>query len=188
MALTDGYAVPPAERVVARLRRHARHMFWPSVALIAICGAAGYFGSVFGGWISIAIWAAAALLAVLLFLLPLGEWLTTRYTVTTRRLVVRTGLFVRERRELLHSRGYSVTVRTSWLQSAFRSGNIVIAATDQTTIARLRDVPRAHMVTEALHDLMENSQRKYGAGWLPSDSEPAPRSASGQVSSEGPIR
>lgn len=165
MALSDGYGVPPAERVVARLRQHARRMFWPSVALIVICGAAAYLGSAFSGWIGLAIWAAALLLAIFLFLLPLGSWLTTRYTVTTRRLIVRSGLFVRERRELLHSRGYTVTLRTSWLQSLFRSGTIVIGAMDQKTVARLRDVPHAEVVTEALHDLMENSQRLYATGW-----------------------
>ena len=165
MALTEGYGVPPAERVVARLRQHARRMFWPSIALIAICGAAAYLGSAFGGWVALAIWAGALLLAIFLFLLPLGSWLTTRYTVTTRRLIVRSGLFVRERRELLHSRGYTVTLRTSWLQSLFRSGTIVIGGVDQKAVAQLRDVPRAEVVTEALHDLMENSQRLYASGW-----------------------
>ncbi|WP_051143255.1 PH domain-containing protein [Humibacter albus] len=165
MALSDGFAVPPAERVVARLRRHVRRMFWPSIALFAICGVAAYFSFVYSGWLSMVIWAAAGLLAVLLFLLPLLGWLSTRYTVTTRRLIIRTGLFVRERRELLHSRGYTVTVRTSWLQSMFRSGTVVIGAADEKAIARLRDVPHVNVVTDALHDLMENSQRLYPGGW-----------------------
>jgi hypothetical protein len=66
---------------------------------------------------------------------------------------------------LLHSRGYTVTLRTSWLQSLFRSGTIVIGGVDQKAVAQLRDVPRAEVVTEALHDLMENSQRLYASGW-----------------------
>jgi uncharacterized membrane protein YdbT with pleckstrin-like domain len=165
MALTEGYGVPPAERVVARLRGHARRMFWPSIALIVICGAAAYFGSAFEGWAAWSVWAAALLLAIFLFLLPLGSWLTTRYTVTTRRLIVRSGLFVRERRELLHSRGYTVTLRTSWFQSLFRSGTIIIDGLDEKTVARLHDIPRAAVVKEALHDLMENGQRQFGPGW-----------------------
>jgi uncharacterized membrane protein YdbT with pleckstrin-like domain len=165
MALTDGYGVPPAERVVARLRRHARRLFWPSLALIVICGAAAYFGFVFHGWVGALIGAGGLILAVLLFALPLLGWLTTRYTITTRRLVVRTGLFVRERRELLHSRGYTVTVRTSWLQSLFRSGTVIIGGADEKTVARLSDVPHAEIVVEALHDLIENSRQLYGAGW-----------------------
>jgi uncharacterized membrane protein YdbT with pleckstrin-like domain len=172
MVLTDDYAVQPAERVVVRLRQHARRLFWPSVALIVICGSAAYFGSVFGGWLSIVILAAALLLVILLFLLPLGSWLTTRYTVTTRRIIVRTGLLVRERRELLHSRGYAVTLRTSWLQGLFRCGTIVIGTTDQDPVARLRDVPRAQVVVEALHDLVENSQRVHGPTWQTSSPFP----------------
>jgi uncharacterized membrane protein YdbT with pleckstrin-like domain len=165
MALTDGYQVPPTERVVARLRQHARRMFWPSIALIVVCGAAGYLGFANEGWIDVAIWVGAAVLALLVFVLPLLSWLSTRYTVTTRRLIVRTGLFVRERRELLHNRGYTVTLRRSFLQTLFRSGTIVVGAMDQKTVASLRDVPRATVVTEALHDLMENSQRTYPSGW-----------------------
>lgn len=165
MALTDGYAVPPAERVVARLRQHARRMVWPSIALILICGVAAYLGSLLGGWLEIAVWAGAAVLTVLAFVLPLGRWLTTRYTITTRRLIIRTGLLSHERRELLHSRGYTVTLRKSWLQSMFRSGTIVIGSMDQKTIARLNDVPHAQLVTEALHDLMESSQRMYPVSW-----------------------
>ncbi len=163
--MTDGYAVPPAERVVARMRQHVRRMFWPSIALIVICGAAGYFGSMFDGWLAIVVWVVAGVLAVMLFLLPFGSWLTTRYTVTTRRLIVRTGLFVHERRELLHSRGYTVTLRSSWLQSAFRSGTIAIGAMDQKTMAQLRDVPHAQAVSDALHDLMESSERMYPTNW-----------------------
>jgi uncharacterized membrane protein YdbT with pleckstrin-like domain len=162
MVLTDGYGVvPPAERVVARVRQHARRMFWPSVALILVCGASAYFGSAFEGWVSLVIWCAAGVLAIFLFLLPLGSWLTTRYTVTTRRLIVRRGLFVRERQELLHSRGYTVTLRTSWLQGFFRSGTIAVGSADQSIVVRLRDVPRAEIVTDALHDLIEHSQSLF---------------------------
>ncbi|MHA7987286.1 PH domain-containing protein [Rathayibacter sp. CAU 1779] len=165
MALTDGFTAPPAERVVARLRQHARRLFWPSLALVVICGTAAYFASAFGGWIALAIWCGAALLSVLVFLLPLGKWLTTRYTITTRRVIVRRGLFSRERREMLHSRGYTVTLRSSWLQALFRSGTITIEVPEQPTLARLHDVPHAKIVSEALHDLMENSQRMYPSPW-----------------------
>jgi uncharacterized membrane protein YdbT with pleckstrin-like domain len=167
MALTDDYGVvPPAERVVARLRQHARRMFWPAVALIGISGSAAYFGSALGGWLAPLIWVSALLLAIVLFLIPLGNWLATRYTVTTRRVIMRRGLFVRERRELLHSRAHAVTVRTSWLQGLFRSGTIVMESIDNTAAARLRDVPHAGIVSEALHDLIENSEPLYVSAGL----------------------
>ncbi|NEM91322.1 PH domain-containing protein [Galbitalea soli] len=143
------------ERVVARLRPHARRMLWPSLALIVIAGATGYsYGLLPEPWQNTGILAAGALLAVLLFLLPLLSWLGRNYTITTRRIVLRRGLFVRVRQELLHSRGYDVTVRRAGLQGAFRSGDVQINSGLEHPIV-LTDVPGADLVQATLHDLME---------------------------------
>jgi len=152
--------VPPAaERVVARLRRHGRVLVLPSLALLAVCGAAGYFTGRFPeAWQNLLVIAGAAVLALVLFLLPLFAWLTTRYTITSRRVIVRRGFLVRERRELLHSRGYDVTVRRGWLQSLFRSGDVSVNTSTERPLV-LRDVPRASLVQGALHDLIEDAQR-----------------------------
>jgi uncharacterized membrane protein YdbT with pleckstrin-like domain len=151
------------EAVVARLRPHGRALFWPSLALVAILGAAGYFyGSFPEPWQNLAVLAAALLLALLLWMLPLLAWLGRHYTITTRRIVLRSGFFVRVRQELLHSRGYDVTVRKHALQSLFRSGDVLInTGLDHPVV--LRDVPGADLVQAALHDLMELSQNPVAA-------------------------
>ena len=152
-----------SERVVARLRPHGRALFWPCIALFLVAGAVGYFqGSFSQSWQNIALLAVAALLIVLLWLLPLVLWLGKRYVITTRRIILRTGFFVRIRQELLHSRGYDVTVRQNGLQSLLRSGNILInTGLDQPVV--LRDVPGANLVQAALHDLMEKSLNPIAA-------------------------
>jgi len=138
-------------------------MFWPSLALIAILAAAGYFYGTFDEpWQNLAVLGAALLLALLLWLLPLLAWLGRHYTITTRRIVLRSGFFVRVRQELLHSRGYDVTVRKHALQSLFRSGDVLInTGLDHPVV--LRDVPSADLVQAALHDLMELSQNPVAA-------------------------
>lgn len=155
-AQTD--ATPPAERVIGRLRPHARAMFWPSLVLVAICAAVGYLGGRFAEeWENYLIYAIGAALALLVFLLPLAIWLSKRYTITDRRLILRRGFFVRVRQELLHSRGYDVTVTRTWGQSLFRTGDIRINAGLEQPVV-VRDVPRAGLVQSALQDLMERSQ------------------------------
>jgi len=152
-----------SERVVARLRPHGRVLFWPSVLLIVVAGAVGYFqGSFLEPWQNIAVLAGAALAVVLFWLLPLVSWLGKRYVITTRRIILRTGFFVRIRQELLHSRGYDVTVRQNGLQSMFGSGNILINTGLETPVV-LRDVPGADLVQAALHDLMETSLNPIAA-------------------------
>jgi uncharacterized membrane protein YdbT with pleckstrin-like domain len=92
----------------------------------------------------------------------LMSWLGKRYVITTRRIILRTGFFVRVRQELLHSRGYDVTVRQNGLQSVFRSGNVLVnTGLDQPVV--LKDVPGADLVQAALHDLMEKSLNPIAA-------------------------
>jgi membrane protein YdbS with pleckstrin-like domain len=156
----DGDVTPgaPVERVVARLRPHARAMFWPSIALILIVGVVGYFYGQFPeSWENLGVLLGGVLLAMLLWLFPLFAWLGRNYTITTRRLVLRSGFLIRVRQELLHSRGYDITVRKTALQSAFGSGNVQINTGLEHPVV-LKDVPNADLVQAALHDLMELSQ------------------------------
>ncbi|WP_231371082.1 PH domain-containing protein [Cryocola sp. 340MFSha3.1] len=154
----DGIPAQPPERVVARLRSNARRLFFPSLVLIATAGAVGYLaGRVGEVWEIVLLWSAAAAVVLLLFLLPLAAWLSRRYTITNRRLIIRHGFFVRVRQELLHSRGYDVTVRRTWLQSLFRSGDVLInSGLDHPVV--LKDVPKADQVQRALSELMDHSQ------------------------------
>jgi len=148
---------PVPEHVIARLRPHSRIMFWPCVALIVVCGATGYFSGRFAvAWQNQGVLIAAAVLIVLLFLLPLLTWLGRHYVITTRRIILRKGLLVRTRQELLHTRGYDLTVRKNGVQSLFRSGDVLINTGLERPIV-LWDVPGADLVQSTLHDLMEEN-------------------------------
>jgi uncharacterized membrane protein YdbT with pleckstrin-like domain len=154
---------PSQEVVIARLRSHGRAMFWPSVALVLILVATFYFVGRFDQvWLNLAIAGGGAILVLLFWLVPLFRWLGRHYTITTRRVVLRSGFLVRVRQELLHSRGYDVTVRKNAIQSIFGSGNVEInTGLDRPVI--LRDVPDADIVQAALHDLMESSLNPIAA-------------------------
>jgi uncharacterized membrane protein YdbT with pleckstrin-like domain len=151
------------ESVVARLRSHGRALFWPTVALLLIVGAAAYsYGRFPEVWQNLAILGLAALLTLLFWVVPLLLWLGRNYTITTRRIILRSGFIVRVRQELLHSRGYDVTVRKNGLQSVFGSGDVQINTGLERPVV-LRDVPSADLVQAALHDLMEANQSMVAA-------------------------
>jgi membrane protein YdbS with pleckstrin-like domain len=142
---------------VARLRPHARALFWPTVALVADIGAVSYFaGSFPEQWMNLLLLAAGAILVLLLFVFPVLRWSAQNDVITTRRIVIRSGVLVRSRQELLHSRGYDVTVRQTGLQLLFRSGDVLINTGLEHPVV-LKDVPNAELVQSALHDLMEAS-------------------------------
>lgn len=154
---------PPPEVVVARLRPHSRALFFPTVALLADIAAVSYFaGSFPEQWMNLLLLGAGALLAFLLFVVPVLRWLAQNDTITSRRVVIRSGVLVRSRQELLHSRGYDVTVRQAGLQLLFRSGDVLINTALEHPVV-LRDVPNAELVQSALHDLMEASVNPIAA-------------------------
>lgn len=149
---------PDPERVIVLLRAHARALVLPVVVLLAVSGAAVYGATVIDElWLRILIIAAGALALLLLVLAPYVRWLASHVLITTRRIVIRHGLVVRTRQEVLHSRSYDVALRQSGLQRVFRSGDILLnTGLDRPVV--LRDLPRAALVQEALTDLMEHSR------------------------------
>ena len=145
----------PRETVVARLRPHVRGLVWPGILLLAIAGATGFFaGTLPEEWMNLAVLAAAGILVVFGCIVPWIRWMSSSYTITTRRTVVRSGLLTRERRELLHSRATDMTVRASPLQAMVGSGDVRIGTRGEDPLV-LRDVPSANLVLATLHDLME---------------------------------
>lgn len=143
------------EAVIARLRSHGRALFWPICVLIADSGSVAYFGGTLpSGWPKRTALIAAAIILLLLVVLPVLRWLSRNYTITTRRVVIRSGVLVRHRQELLHSRVFDVTLRQSGLQHVFRTGDILVNASLDRPV-ELRDVATPRLVQSALQDLME---------------------------------
>ena len=152
----------PAEQVIARLRPHARVLFLPTLVLFGVCGTAGFYAGNFAeDWQNLALLVGAGGAVLLVWLLPLVFWLNRRYTLTSRRVIFRHGFFVHTRQELLHSRGYDVTLRQTWLQSAFRSGDVRINSGLEHPLV-LKDVPSAALVQQVLQDQMDRTRTVMG--------------------------
>ncbi|WP_051053773.1 PH domain-containing protein [Leucobacter salsicius] len=152
---------PPAqlsepEVIVLRIRPHARRLLLPIFASCAVAAAAGFWvGALPADWMNVLAGVGALVLAAVVGLLPLLSWLTQRTVITSRRVIVRRGLFVRHRSEVQLSRVREVRMRRKLLQRLWGASDIALmfGAEDVT----LHDVPGAEVVAEALHDLMERN-------------------------------
>ncbi|RUR01345.1 PH domain-containing protein [Labedella endophytica] len=151
-------AAGATEQVVARMHRNARVLFLPSLLFIALVGGVVYLlGIAEESWHLIAGLTAAGLLFLFGVLVPFLFWLTRSYTLTTKRLIVRHGLFTRTRREVLHSRGYAVTLKRGPLQMLVGSGTIIVDSGNDRPLL-LVDTPGAVLVQSTLHELVERAQ------------------------------
>ncbi|WP_425563357.1 PH domain-containing protein [Microbacterium panaciterrae] len=150
--------VPAEERLIARFHPHARHLFWSALILILVAGATGFFTKnlpkPFTDWM---LWAAAGAVVLLFVIVPYCVWLSRRYTITTRRVIVRDGIGSRRSTEMSHARGYTISVRRGPLQRTVGAGTILLSNGVDAPL-RLRDVPNVALVQETLADQIEVGQ------------------------------
>src|SRR3954469_9261945 len=119
---------PTPELRVAQCRGHARRLFWSAVVLIVVAGLCGWFyGNLpapFENWMMLA---AAGVIVLLLVLLPFLAWWSHIYTITTRRVIERSGILSPRRRELTHVRGYTIVERRGILQRIWGAGTLTLS-------------------------------------------------------------
>jgi membrane protein YdbS with pleckstrin-like domain len=146
------------EQTVAIFRRHARVLTGPFLVLALTSATLGFLDAQLPeAWMRLTMWVAGAVVVVTLVLVPLLAWLGGRIVVTTRRIVIYNGLIVRSRREIRLARVTDVTVRRTPVQALMRSGNILIALGGEQTV-RVRDIPRADLVSAALLQLAASNE------------------------------
>lgn len=149
---------PTPELRVARFRPHARRLVWSALVVVAVAGATGYyFDNLPAGFENWMLVAAASTLVFLFALLPFLAWWTHVYTITTRRVIERTGVFVSRRRELSHVRGYTIAMRRGILQRIWGAGTLTLSNGVDAPL-RLVNVPSAVLVHEVLVDQVEVNQ------------------------------
>ncbi|PZE75089.1 hypothetical protein DEI82_09475 [Curtobacterium sp. MCBD17_019] len=145
----------PSERVVARIRPSGRQLVRPVVALLV--AAAGY-GSGHGvfhaqwAWVDLVVSVAALVVLVLGALVPFLRWLSTRFVVTTHRLVAHEGVLMRHRTEVVLTPSLVVSVHRSIGQRLCGSGDVVVqGASDRPVL--FWDVPGVALVAAAVQEL-----------------------------------
>ncbi len=151
-----GSAMP--ERRIARLRGHARRLSWSALVLIAVSGATAYFydnvPAPFENWMLLS---AAGAVVLLLVLIPYLVWLSRSWTITTRRVIERSGFFGSSSREISHVRGYAIQMRRGILQRLWGAGTLTLSNGVEPPM-RLKNVPHAVLVHETLVDQVEVNQ------------------------------
>lgn len=156
--LMPASGVPTPELRVARFRGHGRQLFWPAAVFIVVAAACGYFyGNLpapIQNWMLLA---AAAVILLVAAVLPFAAWWAHSYTITTRRVIERSGVFGTHSREITHVRGYSIDVRRGLLQRMVGAGTLTLSNGVDAPM-RMKDIPSVGLVHEALVDQVEVSQ------------------------------
>lgn len=144
------------EEIVVRVRRHGRHLTFPVMVLFLVAGLGGFFiGTLPELWMNVA--AAAGALALLAFVVigPVLGWLARRAVVTTRRVIMHHGFFVRHRTEVSLARVREVRSKQNPIQRMWGSGDIDLYIGAEAV--RIPDAPGLKTLHAALQELSERS-------------------------------
>lgn len=157
------------EDVVLDLRKHWKTVAGPILVLLLVAGVTsfGLAAAPVGPYqdaVRLAIAAAAALLLVVYVLVPFLRWRTTRYVITTHRVLIRTGILARNGRDVPLARVNDVHFEHSFVERLLRCGSLVVESAGERGQVLLGDVPRVESVQRELYRLVESDDNRRRLG------------------------
>ncbi len=145
------------ETELLHLRSHGKVMIRPTLALLAVAALAGIVFAVlpaswrpWSGWFAIAL---AVGFAIPAYLLPLLRWRTTTHTVTTHRLITRSGIINKIGHDVPVARITNVAYERSFTDRLFGCGSLVFTTSAEAPVV-LSDIPKVEEVGVAISNLL----------------------------------
>jgi uncharacterized membrane protein YdbT with pleckstrin-like domain len=170
----DSRLLADDEELVVDTHPHWKALLLPSVAVPVVVGLAswGFFAmTAFNGrqYARIAVVVVAVLLLVWLSLLPWLRWRTTRFIVTSRRVVIRSGVVSRTGRDIPLTRVNDVTFTHGPLDRLLGCGTLLIESGGERGQLVVNEIPHVEAIQRQLSELVEKANAPRGG----QDEEPA---------------
>jgi uncharacterized membrane protein YdbT with pleckstrin-like domain len=158
------------EQLVLVLRRHVKAVFWPVIVLV-LCVAAFGVALWLNGW-GIPAWivgVVAALIALRGFLWPFLVWWNQTYAITTRRLILRTGVLNRSGHDMPLTRLNDVSFEHTLFERMLGCGTLVVESAGERGQLKLDDIPKVEVVQRTLYRLSDDLRGVRGADRIDAD-------------------
>lgn len=159
------------EEIILDLHAHWKQLVVPILLVPVVVGLASYGVFSIDGdsdakkilrWVIIG---AAVLLLLRFSLWPYLKWQTTRYVLTTRRVIIRSGVFGRTGRDIPLVRVNDVSFRHNLFERMLRCGTLTIESAGEHGQEVLRNVPKVEQVQREIYRAVEaEGDRHTGMG------------------------
>lgn len=165
-----------SEEVVFDLHPHWKVLFRPVlIALVTVFAAA--FASAQAGDLDQATPVRLAILGVALVVIgffsivPAVKWATTHFVLTTKRVVMRTGVLARAGRDIPLFRVNDVTFEHTAWERLFGAGTLTVESAGERGQVTLADIPHVETVQRELYRLIEMHEARRTTGGIDRDDD-----------------
>jgi uncharacterized membrane protein YdbT with pleckstrin-like domain len=147
--LTDG------ESVIVDTRTHPKALIVPGLVLVITLAVAIFLDRlVDNGLVSLLVWILAAIVILWWVVRPFLDWLTSTYTITSRRLITREGIIARKGHDIPLMRISDVAYDMGIIDRMLGCGTLVISDASTHGSVRLHDIPQVEQVQRQLTELL----------------------------------
>jgi uncharacterized membrane protein YdbT with pleckstrin-like domain len=153
------------EHVVVSTRTHAKALLVPALLLILVAAVTGFVYSLLPDQgnartlVQLVVWGIAFLFILWWVVKPFLAWLTTSYTFTNRRFVMRSGFVAKHGRTIPLNRISGVDFEIGLVDRLFGCGTLVVSDASETGSVLLHDIPHVErvqmQVSEELHRISQ---------------------------------
>jgi uncharacterized membrane protein YdbT with pleckstrin-like domain len=155
------------ETLVLVLRRHIKALFVPFLVFVVTVAAAVAIAVLTSGtgaqtviWIIVGVVAAVILARWVLW--PFLVWRYTIHAITTRRLILRTGVFNRQGHDMPLSRLNDVSFQHTVWERMLGCGTLVVESAGERGQLTLTDIPKVELVQRTLYRLADELHGRRG--------------------------
>jgi len=153
------------ERVELTMRPHWREVFASVLIGLLLLAVLIYVtwltpDDTTGNWIQWISVGLGVLIAVFLVIMPILRWLTTRYVVTTHRVLVRRGVVTKTGKDITLSKITDVSFERTLLDRLTGSGTLRIESAGDSPDETFRSIPRSDQVQQLINRLIDEDANR----------------------------
>lgn len=148
------------EVIIRHMHSHVKELFLAGILavllIIAVIVAFIFIPDDAKPWGTIAVIVLAVILAIWKIFIPWLKWLTDTYTITSRRIITRTGIIAKNGHDIPLARISNVAYEHDLIDRIFGCGTLILETSADNPL-RLHDIPKVEEVHVELTELLFNS-------------------------------
>lgn len=152
------------EVIIRHMHSHVKELFLAIILgillIIAVIAAFVFLPESVNPWGPWVVVGLAVILAILKVFIPWLKWITDTYTITSRRIITRTGIIAKNGHDIPLARISNVAYEHDLIDRIFGCGTLILETSADNPL-RLHDIPKVEQVHVELTELLFNNDQHY---------------------------